>query len=185
MKNIIVLAGKSASGKDTVKAELLRLHPHLHNIITSTTRPKRDYEIHGKDYFFYSDAEMAQKIVDYDMAEAVNFNGWVYGTEYEQIHDTKLNIGIYNLEGAEILNDDPQINIFLVYLDCNDKTRLIRSLNRESNPDVNEIIRRYKTDERDFEGAIDMADLIVDTHYSDSVIVIAEKIYKHAIEYFG
>ena len=31
-----------------------------------------------------------------------------------------------------------------------DKTRLLRQLNRESSPDVEEIIRRYKTDKEDF-----------------------------------
>ena len=33
---------------------------------------------------------------------------------------------------------------------CSDKTRLLRQLNREQYPNVDEIIRRYKTDKKDF-----------------------------------
>ena len=185
MKKMIILAGKSASGKDTVKQEMLRLNPSLHNVITSTTRPKRDYEQNGVDYFFYTDSEMANKIMDLQMAEAVSFNGWVYGTEYNQILDDKINLGIYNLEGADILSDDPEIDAFVVYLECSDKVRLLRSLNREQNPDVKELIRRYQTDEKDFEGAHSYADLVVDTHYSDSAAEIAIKIIRYANEYFA
>lgn len=184
MKNMIILAGKSASGKDTVKKEMLRLYPDLHNIITSTTRPMRDYEVDGKDYFFYTDQVMAQKIYDMEMAEAVSFNGWVYATEYDQIIDNKINLGIYNLEGAEILQGDKQINAFVVYLDCPNKVRLIRSLNREAKPDIDEIWRRYYTDEKDFADAYEVADLVVDSDNEDSIISIATKIYKYAMKHF-
>ena len=33
---------------------------------------------------------------------------------------------------------------------CSDKTRLLRQLNREDHPNVDEIVRRYKTDKDDF-----------------------------------
>lgn len=184
MKNMIILAGKSASGKDTVKKEILRLYPDLHNVITSTTRPIRDYEVNGKDYFFYSDHEMAKKIYDMEMAEAVSFNGWVYGTEYGQILNDKINLGIYNLEGAEILQEDPSINAFIVYLDCPGKVRLIRSLNREAKPDIDEMWRRYYTDEKDFDDAYEIADMVVDTDNEDSITTVATRIYKHAVKHF-
>lgn len=185
MKKMIILAGKSASGKDTVKKELLKLQSDLHNVITSTTRPIRDYEENGKDYFFYTDHEMAKKIYDMEMAEAVSFNGWVYGTEYGQILDDKINVGIYNLEGAEILMEDGAIDAFIVYLDCPAKVRLIRSLEREANPNVDEIIRRYSTDEKDFEDAYELANLVIDTHYNQSIIGIADTILKRALEHFA
>lgn len=40
----------------------------------------------------------------------------------------------------------------LFYITASDKTRLLRQLNREGDPDVEEIIRRYSTDKKDFVG---------------------------------
>ena len=42
----------------------------------------------------------------------------------------------------------------------NDKLRIIRQLNREDNPDIEEIFRRYQTDKIDFEEAEFMPDFI-------------------------
>ena len=40
--------------------------------------------------------------------------------------------------------------MIVIQITATDKIRLIRQLNRESDPDVNEIMRRFKTDEEDF-----------------------------------
>ena len=42
------------------------------------------------------------------------------------------------------------IDLKVIYVDANDKQRLLRSLSRETNPDVAEICRRYFADEKDF-----------------------------------
>ena len=44
----------------------------------------------------------------------------------------------------------PDLDITVYKIVCSDKTRLLRQLNREQHPDVDEIIRRYKTDKEDF-----------------------------------
>ena len=44
----------------------------------------------------------------------------------------------------------PGIDVIVFRINCSDKTRLLRQLNREENPNVDEIIRRYKTDKEDF-----------------------------------
>lgn len=62
----------------------------------------------------------------------------------------KVNIGVFNPEGIETLLEDPRINLRVYYVDVPGKERLIRQLNREESPDINEIIRRYKADEEDF-----------------------------------
>ena len=42
------------------------------------------------------------------------------------------------------------IDLTVIQITATDKVRLIRQLNREFDPDVNEIMRRFKTDEEDF-----------------------------------
>ena len=57
MGKIFVLMGKSASGKDAVYRNLLQ-DPQLDlkKVVLYTTRPKRQGEMEGRQYFFISDA---------------------------------------------------------------------------------------------------------------------------------
>ncbi|MDP2974696.1 MAG: guanylate kinase, partial [Anaerolineales bacterium] len=51
---LIVLSGPSGVGKDTVLQRMKERNMPFHFVITATTRPKRENEVHGKDYFFVS-----------------------------------------------------------------------------------------------------------------------------------
>ena len=51
---IIVLVGKTASGKTTVANELCKHHGYK-RIVTYTTRPMRKNEVQDVDYHFISD----------------------------------------------------------------------------------------------------------------------------------
>lgn len=151
---IIALCGKAGCGKDTILNSVLRLNSSLHKIISCTTRPKRDNEIEGKDYYYLTNEEFATKLLNGDMLEATSFNGWCYGTSYSTLDANKINIGVFNPEGLEILKDNPNIILKIFYIDVSNKERLIRQLNREKEPDIEEIIRRYETDEKDFRSFI-------------------------------
>ena len=78
------------------------------------------------------------------------FRDWLYGTPVSGLSSEKINVGVFNPEGVSSLLENDDIEIFVVLVQAPDKVRLIRSLNRESNPDVEEIIRRYSTDKKDF-----------------------------------
>ena len=43
------------------------------------------------------------------------------------------------------------IDLEIIYVKASDKTRLLRQLNREEEPNVHEIVRRFYTDEADFQ----------------------------------
>ena len=58
----IVLSGPSGVGKDAVLDELRRRGYAFHRVITCTTRPPRDNERDGVDYFFVSDLEFDELI---------------------------------------------------------------------------------------------------------------------------
>lgn len=152
-KIIVCLVGKSGSGKDSLAHKLAEL-PGWNNIVSCTTRPKREYEIEGKDYYFISDEEFAKKVLNGDLLEATYFNTWHYGTLKSTLKDG-INVGVWNPEGYDCLREtvkfDKDVILLAYYLQCDDKTRLLRSLNREEHPDVHEIVRRFGTDEEDFE----------------------------------
>lgn len=148
---IIALFGKSGSGKDTLQSALCSdKNYNYHKIISATTRPPRDYEQEGVDYYFLTETEFAQKIIDLEMLEATSFRDWFYGTPLSSLDPNKINIGVFNPQGIRCLLDDDRLDVIPVYVLASDKTRMLRALNREEYPDVCEIVRRYLKDNEDF-----------------------------------
>lgn len=149
---IIALFGPSGAGKDTVMNWVLKKYPkELHKIINCTTRPKREYEKDGKDYFFLTDEEFATDVINNKMLEATAFNNWAYGTRDSELNKDKINIGVFNIAAIQCLQSNPDINILPIYIHTDDKERLIRTLNREEEPNCAEICRRFISDAADFE----------------------------------
>jgi len=151
MIDMVVLCGKAASGKDSIlKDIMIRESEFFHRNISLTTRPQRQGEIPGVDYDFISEEKMMELLLNNQMLEVANFNNWFYGTSLESLSKDKVNISIYNPEGVEALLMNSQINPLIFYIDVSDKIRILRYLNREENPNISEMIRRYGTDDKDF-----------------------------------
>jgi guanylate kinase len=148
---IIALFGKSGAGKDTIVKTLVSRFPNeLNPVISCTTRPPRDYEKNGVDYYFIPPDMFAEKVLDGSMLEATCFNEWFYGTPIESLKKDKINIGVFNIQGVECLLQDSRLDVTPIYINVTDKIRLQRILNREENPNCLEVCRRFLTDEADF-----------------------------------
>ena len=149
---VIAICGKSASGKDTLLRYTIMNYMWLHKIINCTTRPPRENEIDGKNYHFLSLEEFAHKdVIERKMIEVTKFREWYYGTSVEDLSPDAINIGVFNPAGIYALMQREDVDLYVVQVVASDKTRLLRSLTREDNPDVDEIIRRYLADKEDFE----------------------------------
>lgn len=151
MYKIIAICGKSGAGKDTVLKEVLSTDPSLHKIVHITSRPQRENEINGEDYYFITRKEAIALLTSDNLIEATVFNDWIYGTTLEGLDAEKVNIGIFSLDAIDYLRCDPRVDLRICYITCDDKERLLRQLNREEHPDVNEIVRRFSADEKDFQ----------------------------------
>lgn len=145
---IIALCGEAATGKDTLKNKVLEKYPNqFHRVVTATTRPPREGEVNGKDYHFLTKEEFG----NLEMIEATVFNNWHYGTPVSSLSKDKINLLVLNPSGIYNLIQEPdKYDVHVVRLKADDKTRMLRQLNRESDPNVDEIVRRYKTDKDDF-----------------------------------
>lgn len=154
MEKIIIFAffGKSGAGKDTIARALHNKHlDKTHFIVSCTTRPRRDYEVEGQDYFFLNEDAFAEQVLNGKMLEATSFNDWFYGTSLEQIDKDKINLGVFNIQGIECLLEDPRLKVTpILIMAPNDKERLFRILHREEDPNCIEICRRFLADEKDF-----------------------------------
>lgn len=177
---MIALIGESGSGKDTILKEIIKNDKNniLSPKISYTTRPKRDYEIDGVDYHFVNRKYFLDNIQDF--FEIVEFNNWYYGSKYIDLSNEKINIGIFDMKGIEEILQDNKIDLIIYYIYANDKIRLIRSLNREENPDINEIIRRYKVDKIDFSSARETAHIVLKNENYNELKYNVEQILKTA-----
>ena len=77
---LIIVSAPSGAGKTTLAQKLLEDFPSLKPSISSTTRPTRKTEEHGKDYFFLSEVEFKQQMDKFGFAEWAKVHGHYYGT---------------------------------------------------------------------------------------------------------
>lgn len=150
MYKIIALIGEAGAGKDSIMQAVLKAAPSLHEIVSCTTRPMREGEQEGVNYFYLTKEQFAEKILNMEMLEATCFNDWFYGTSLQSLDESVVNIGVFNPDGIDALLESPMVEVSVYYVHATDKNRLIRQLNREEHPNVDEIIRRFKADKEDF-----------------------------------
>lgn len=176
---VIALLGEAGSGKDTLLQLLLSLSESnkFNEIISCTTRPKREGEVDGINYHFLTDQEFMEEVKNHQMLEWTQFNGWYYGTATLSLDFNKPNIGVFNPAGIRSLIANPNIETLPIYVRVPAKERLIRQLNRENNPNINEIIRRYQTDLQDFQHLEFYHEMIDNSKsISEAVIDLEDKI---------
>ncbi|MDW8056352.1 MAG: guanylate kinase [Elusimicrobiota bacterium] len=82
---VVVISAPSGSGKTTICKELLKCNPNLVFSISYTTRPAREGEVNGKDYFFVSKDEFLKMVKKKKFVEWAKVYNNYYGTSKEQI----------------------------------------------------------------------------------------------------
>lgn len=76
---LLVITGPSGVGKDTIVARLKTLRPDCFVVVTATTRPRRDAEVHGVDYLFIDRAEYDRMLAAGEFLEHAEVYGHGYG----------------------------------------------------------------------------------------------------------
>lgn len=84
---LVVLSGPSGVGKDAVLDEMERRGHRFHRVVTCTTRPPREGEREGADYFFVSDAEFDRLIATGGLLEHAAVYSHRYGVPRQQVID--------------------------------------------------------------------------------------------------
>src|ERR1700730_4949939 len=78
---LIIITAPSGAGKTSITRYLLKKYPRLAFSVSATTRPRRDYEKDGVDYYFVSTEEFQQKIQHDEFVEwEMVYEGKYYGT---------------------------------------------------------------------------------------------------------
>jgi guanylate kinase len=84
---LIVISGPSGAGKDSILLRMKELDLPFHFVVTATTRPRRNGEVHGKDYFFVSKEEFAALIEGDELIEYAVVYGDYKGIPKQQVRN--------------------------------------------------------------------------------------------------
>ena len=153
--------GKSASGKDTIYKVLLeKKELNLSPMVSYTTRPIREGEQAGVEYFFSNEDELEQFTKDNKLIEVREYHTvhgiWKYFTVDDgRVHiENKNYILIGTLESYLKLRQYYGKEVVVpIYIQVDDGLRLSRALARErqqEQPRYAELCRRYLADDEDF-----------------------------------
>lgn len=161
MGKIFYIMGKSSSGKDTIFRELSGNYGiNLRTVVPYTTRPIREGEKNGVQYFFTDEEGLEQirregrliELRSYDTCHGV----WKYFT----VNDEQIDLEKYDYLMIGTLDSFLAVQKFYgkdmvipVFIELDDGIRLQRALNREKKqpcPKYEEMCRRFLADAKDF-----------------------------------
>ncbi len=176
---LIVLSGPSGVGKGTVRKALFDLEGHDLVYSTSmTTRPKREGEVDGVDYYFVSREEFERRIKDDAFLEWAEFVGHYYGTPKDKVEE-QLKLGKevvleIEVQGALQVRERAKDGVFIFIAPPN-KEALYRRLLRRGTESGDTIQKRMDKAEREFPLAHKYDYIVVNdevTNAADRVLAI-------------
>nr|WP_294677615.1 guanylate kinase [uncultured Blautia sp.] len=161
MGKIFYIMGKSSSGKDTIYKRLAaQEEPELQKLVIYTTRPIRDGEVNGREYYFTDEKKLEEFRNKGALIEARTYQTvygpWTYFTADDgQIGTSgKDYLGIGTLESYVKLKEYYGEKVMCpLYIQVEDGERLERAIRREKEqekPKYEEMCRRFLADQEDF-----------------------------------
>lgn len=160
MGKIFYVMGKSSSGKDTIFKKIQERLPELKTIVLYTTRPIREGEKDGVEYYFVGDKELEMFQREGKIIELRSYNT-VHGKwNYFTVADNQIQLeeSSYLVIGTLVSYEKMKEyfggeNLVPVYIEVEDGERLARAIERErkqESPKYAELCRRFLADTEDF-----------------------------------
>jgi guanylate kinase len=145
---LIVISGPSGAGKDTVIDEMKKRGLPFHFVVTATTRPRRDTEVQGRDYWFVSKEEFAQMIEEDELIEYAVVYGDYKGIPKQQVREALASgkdvILRIDVQGAETIRKlAPQS--LLIFLTTDSEAELVSRLENRKTETYAELKIRIAT----------------------------------------
>jgi len=169
---LLILCGKTASGKNTYRETLIQRNISWHRAVSHTTRPMREGEVNHLQYHFVDNVPFITMAIQNFFIETTDYRlsdyteeKWYYGLTKSEVDNDKINLAILNKDGAiNAINYFGKNRVKIVYLYSDDEELRRRGHKRLDNSVRFEM--RLRDDEKQFEGIQDIADLVLNTNCS-------------------
>lgn len=160
---MLVLVGKSCSGKSTIQKELVKLG--IKPALEYTTRPPRKDEIKNKGYHFVSERDFIdlKKKEFFAVTSSYKvFNGeiWRYGVAFQDLSDEKMLVT--SPIGLKKLKEFTNICPVSFYINTDENFIWDRLIQRKDN--IDEAQRRLISDRNDFLNIDDFVDYKIENN---------------------
>lgn len=159
---LLVITGGTCTGKDTLVRELLGTGKFT-RLLSHTTRPMREGEQEGKDYFFHSTDKDITTPLCYKEYTVASGDKWKYWFEEADvltcIESEEWYVCIADSDGALVMRElisesvDDTLKGAIVMIKSHPMKILERYYNREkknASPNYEEVIRRILADDKDY-----------------------------------
>jgi len=185
---LFVITGPSAAGKTAVVSALIKLFPEAGHMITTTTRPQRPGEVHGRDYWFMTRDEFEGAVRDDAFVEWVETYGNYYGSERARLEELRvahpLVFLLLDMRGAHTYFEKVS-DVHIIFIKPGDIEDLKRRLTeRASSTSPEELSRRMKEIQHEIDTAHDFSTVItnidgkLDDAVSDAAQIVREVLAK-------
>lgn len=151
---MFIFSAPSGAGKTTIVQRLLKKLPNLEFSISATSRPIRNNEINGTDYYFLSVEDFKQKIAQHEFVEWEEvYKNRFYGTlksELTRIWE-KGNHVIFDVDVVGGLNirrlyPDEALSIFVMPPSVEELEKRLRLRSTDSNEDIEVRVAKAKNE---------------------------------------
>ena len=115
--NLIIISGTTCAGKGSVIKKVLEKHNDIVLSVSYTSRPKREHEIDGVDYYFVTKEEFEKEIKKDSFLEYALVHGNYYGT-LKRVVEKDINNGFdvileIDIQGAVNIKAQKEDGIFI------------------------------------------------------------------------
>ena len=157
---LLVLTGKTASGKDTIMSRLLVKYPQIKRVVTTTSRPPRQNEQDGVDYHFISKEDFRKKIDQGVFLEYVEYGGNLYGTEKNELKTVSGQDLIWRIDPSRAGRIKDTLPAIVIYV-TTDNDVVLQRLKKRNLTDE-EIKKRMQQDQQFWNQYKDRYDFVVE-----------------------
>ncbi len=118
---VFTMVGPGGAGKNALMNEVMKRISELRQLPTATTRPKRPYEVEGREHIFVDNGEFTRMIQDNELLEWQEVHpGKFYGIPRQTVENALLagDLLIADIEvvGADVLHRTYPENTVLVFV---------------------------------------------------------------------
>ena len=189
--DLIIISGTTCAGKGTVIKKLLANHNDIVLSTSYTSRPKRESEIDGVDYYFVSKEEFERKIENGDFLEYAQVQyGAYYGTPKKEVlelldsgKDVILEIDVQVAKQIKELYPET----ILIFIMAPSMREVKRRIMMRGDENIDQIISRFKVAYNEINQINDYNYVVVNDDLDKAIvkveaILVSEKLRVDRIE---